>query len=144
MTGQNLTDEHHIVRQVPWARQLRGDLDEFLGITHHAFTLRESHKYLSVAWCEYFSAAPIEQLQLAISQLQKARRGGAKAVYWKCSVGEVRARLAPHVISAFHAPIADYECHAGLGDWPEDATLLEALAKDAIAEVFSAADFQKV
>jgi hypothetical protein len=141
MIGQNLADEHHVVRQVPYTRQIRNELDEFVGITHHAFTLPESHDYLSVAWCEYFAATPDEQLQSAVAQLKTARGGGGKAVYWKCSVGEVRTRLAPHEISAFHAPVENYECHAGLGEWPEDATLLETLAKDAIAEVFLAAHF---
>ncbi|WP_374428986.1 hypothetical protein [Tabrizicola sp.] len=140
MTAGSLSDEDHVIRQVPFSKQVRNGEDECIGVTHHAFTLREGEPYLSVAWCEYFDADAAQQTKLAVAQMRKVRSGGGKTVYWKSQVLEIRRSLDPHKITAFHNPDGEYECHAGLGDWPEEATLLETLAKDAIAELFSAAD----
>lgn len=95
MPETKLEDEHRIVRQVPFSKQIRDESNQLLGVRYDAFLLREGEKYLSVAWCEYFDAEQDEQARKAIDQLRTNRSDKKSTAYWIASVGNIRSVLAP-------------------------------------------------
>lgn len=140
MPETKLADEHRVVRQVPFSKQIRDEANQLLGVRYDAFLLREGEKYLSVAWCEYFNDDPEAQAIKAIGQLRASRSDRKSTAYWISSVGSIRGVLAPHAIRAIHEPLDGFECHAALRRWPEEAELLEKLALEAAADFVISGD----
>ncbi len=57
MKGDNLKDEHHVVRVVPFGKLRRDEHGTILGIDYTAFLRRENEDGLSVTALEYFAGA---------------------------------------------------------------------------------------
>jgi hypothetical protein len=140
MTSVCLDDTHRIVRQVSYAKQIRDEAGNIIGVRYSAFSLREDEDYLSVAWCEYFNCSFAEQVHSAILQLRGVRPDKDSTAYFVLSVGDIKDKLKPHKIRALHEPKEAYECHAALRRWPRKDALLERLAQEAAAQVLMSSD----
>lgn len=53
----NLPNEDHVLRYVPWARLLRTEKGDVIGVLGSAFKLWSGEEYLSATWLEYFKCS---------------------------------------------------------------------------------------
>ena len=76
MPSINLPPEHHVVRNVPWARLRKDDLDpeKVIGVLGDAFKLRDADDgVLSSTWVEYFAGSANEKIENAIKAMRASK-----------------------------------------------------------------------
>jgi hypothetical protein len=138
MPSIKLPHDHHVIRNVPWARLRKDDNDpeKVVGVLGEAFRLRAvDNGVLSSTWVEYFAGAPSEKLESAI----KAMRASNLEIKTKSGfvVGEVSAIAKTasdkgYTIRVLHEPEDDNKAHVAVRRWPnDDMEFFELLAADA-------------
>ncbi len=106
--GQNLPDEDHILRYVPWGRLRRDADDNVVGVLAQAFELRENEPYLSVNWVEYQEGDRDAQIHLSVWAMRDSfpNKLGVKSAF---AVGNVRkikdiCQASGHRVRIVHEP----------------------------------------
>lgn len=141
--GQQLPDEHHILRRVPWSRLLKDGDDNVIGFFPDAFKLRDGEPDLSVSWVEHHQGPTHEErVAQCIVELRKAnirktkKKLGTKTGFGIAVVGRVKevCARAPKQIRIVYTP-GDIGSHSSIENLPrDDERLREALATEAFAE----------
>jgi hypothetical protein len=142
MPSTKLPPEHHVVRNVPWARLRKDDSDpeKVVGVLGDAFKPRDADPgVLSSTWIEYFAGSREEKIENAI----KAMRASKLEIRAKSGfvVGEVQAVVSlanekRYKIRVLHEPEDDNKAHVAMRRWPnEDMEFFELLAAEAWSEL---------
>lgn len=140
MKGQNLPDEHHVIRVVPYGKLEKDEHGEPTGcLIFSAFQRRETEDGLSVTWLEYFAGERSEKIVRAVHAIRASNfKPGGKSAFAIGGVGPIKQTCVDkgHKIRIIHAPEDDNKAHAELRQLPrDDVALLEALACVTWAEV---------
>jgi hypothetical protein len=133
VANAKISEEHSLLRYVPWGR-LRKDADEtVLGVLPGAFALRPGEEYLSATWIEYFAGNKPAQVALAVKAVRasnltvKTKSGFAigvvKEIVSGCECIKIRIRI-------LHEEAPDNPAHAAVRRWPNDNDDLFALMAD--------------
>jgi hypothetical protein len=147
MPSTKLPPEHHLVRNVPWARLRKDDSDpeRVVGVLGDAFKLRDADDgELSSTWVEYFAGSPVEKIESAV----KAMRASKLEIRAKSGfvIGKVQAiaKLANdkgYKIRVLHEPEDDNKAHVSIRRWPnEDMEFFELLAAEAWSQLIMNSD----
>lgn len=146
--GQQLPDDHHVLRRVSWAR-LRKDADgEVVGCLAQAFELREDEQDLSVNWLEcHDKGTHAEKIGQCVVELRAASRRDGTKIGPKCGFAVARVRKVKEVCSGLRKQIrivyapSHIASHSVIKNLPrDDITLLEAFAVEAFTEVLMSKD----
>lgn len=126
MAQKPLREEHHVVRDVPYSRQLRDpETDEFQGILPDVFVPRPvDSDGLSTAWLECCTEAHTgSEFESARATFIAAnRKVGGKAVIAKIQVGRINEAAAQsgRRLRVVSAPLPGYSCHASIRRLPTE------------------------
>ncbi|MCQ8118984.1 hypothetical protein [Methylomonas rosea] len=140
--------DDHIIRYIPWAKLLKDEDDNVIGILGTAFKLREAtetraaEKYLSATWLEYFpnNGESNEQITAAI----RAMRASNIDVKPKSgfSIGKVSniqsacIQSNANAVRIVYAPSDSNKAHVAVNKFPcDDAGLCNLLAEEAWAQL---------
>lgn len=140
MPSAKLSPEHHIVRNVPWAklRKDENDPEKVIGVLGEAFKTRPSETTLSTTWLEYFAGTRPEKICGAIRAMRASKLEiKTKSGFAIGNVGNIAAVAADHnySIRVLHEPEDDNKAHVAVRRWPrDDMVLFELLAADAWSE----------
>lgn len=141
--GQQLPDDHHILRRVSWVRLRRNADGEVVGCLPQAFELRENEQDLSVSWLEHHNGVThAERIGQSVIELRVASRRCGTKIGPKCGFAVACVRKVKEVcgglrkqIRIVYAP-SDMASHAVIKNLPrDDMSLLEAFAAEAFTEV---------
>lgn len=140
MKGQNLPDEHHVIRVVPFSKLETDEDGRATGrLLFSAFQRRENEDSLSVTWLEYFAGDRSEMIVRAAQAIRASNfKPGGKSAFAIGGVKQIKHTCAEkgHRIRIIHAPEDDNKAHAELRQFPrDDVALREALAATIWAEV---------
>jgi hypothetical protein len=143
--GQNLPDEDHVIRYVPWGRLRKDEDDNVIGFLPQAFELREGELYLSVNWLEYHEGDRDTQIRLSVWAIRGEfeRPLGAKSGFAIGNVAKVKqtCQAAGSRVRIVHEPVTNNPGHAAVRRLPrDDMSLLDALATDAFTEAVNNSD----
>jgi hypothetical protein len=145
MKGQNLPDEHHVIRVVPFTKlETDGEGRPTGRVLFSAFQRRETEEGLSVTWLEYFAGDRPVQIVRAVHAIRASNfKPSPKSAFAIGGVGPIKQQCVAknHKIRIIHDPVDDNKAHAELRQFPrDDVALLEALATSGWSElVFNAA-----
>lgn len=142
MPSTKLPPEHHMVRNVPWARLRKDDDDpeKVVGILGEAFKLRDADEgILSSTWVEYFAGVRKEKIMLAVQAMRASKLDiKSKSGFAIGNVGKI-AEFAfdqGYKIRVLHEPVGDNKAHVAIRRWPsENMEFLELLALEAWSEL---------
>lgn len=139
MKGQNLANEHHVVRYVPYSRLLKDATDKPIGVLFSAFQRKDTEEGLSVTWLEYFAGERPTQIIGVVRAIRASEiTPGKQSGYAIGRVDAIKAQCTErkHKIRIIHWPVEDNKAHAELRQFPrDDVALLERLATDIWAEL---------
>lgn len=142
MPSTKLPPEHHVVRNVPWARLRKDDADpeKVVGVLGEAFKLREIDEgILSSTWVEYFAGAPNEKTESAIKALRASKlKIAPKSGFVVGKVGLIAeiAAVKGYTIRVLHEPEDDNKAHTAIRRWPnDDMEFFELLASEVWSEL---------
>jgi hypothetical protein len=141
MAPTKLPPDHHVVRNVPWAKLRKDDNDpeKVIGVLGEAFRLRPVEDSLSTTWLEYFAGSRSEQTYAAIRAMRASKLEiKPKSGFAIGNVGNVAAVAAirSYSIRVLHEPEDDNKAHVAVRHWPRDDILLfELLASGAWSEL---------
>ena len=143
--GQNLPDEDHIIRYVPWGRLRKDEYDNVIGFLPQAFEQRDGETYLSVNWLEYHDGDREGQIRLSVWAMRGSfdRPLGAKSAFAIGNVGKVKqtCQTAGRRVRIVHQPEPDNLGHAAIRQLArDDINLLDALAADAFVDSVNNSD----
>jgi hypothetical protein len=138
--GQQLADEHHVVRYVPPSRLRRDGDDNVLGLLYSALELRESESELSVSWLEYFQGDRRAQVVDCIRLNRKCivvRPSGAFAIGNVGALKRIGAtQTSGRAIKVVFTPSVNNPAHTSIQKLPRDElSLLDTLATEVFAEM---------
>jgi hypothetical protein len=139
---QNLPNDDHVMRYVPWTRLRKDEDDNVLGFLPQAFQLRPEEEGLSVNWVEYFSN-PATRRRECVWAMRKARSVGGKSAFAVGNVGKIKATCLASgaMVRIVHEPRDGEPSHSAIRRLPyDDLSLLAALAEDAFVEMVRNAD----
>lgn len=147
MPSTKLPPEHHVVRNVPWARLRKDDADpeRVIGVLGDAFKLREADEgVLSSTWVEYFAGSPVEKIENAIKAMRASKleiRAKSGFVVGKVQAIVTLANDKGYKIRVLHEPEGDNNAHVAMRRWPnEDMEFFELLAAEAWSELVMNSD----
>lgn len=140
MKGQNLPDEHHVIRVVPYGKlETDGNGEPTGRLLFSAFQRKEDDEGLSVTWLEYFPGDRPQQIERAVQAIRASNfKPGRKSAFAIGGVGPIKQQCLANKrkIRIIHEPVDDNKAHAELRQFPRDnVPLLEALAASTWAEV---------
>jgi hypothetical protein len=134
MKGDNLPDEHHVIRVVPYSKLDKDEEGQPTGgLLYSAFQRRDTEDGLSVTWLEYFVGNDHgKKVERAVHGIRASNyKPGGKAAFAIGNVGKIKqlCRAQNHTVRIIHAPVDDNKAHSEVRQIPrDDQVLLEALA----------------
>jgi hypothetical protein len=148
MKGQNLPDEHHVIRVVPYSKLDKDADGKPTGLLlFSAFQRKRDEEGLSVTWLEYFAGNRPQKIQRAVHAIRASDfKPGGQSAFAIGGVGPIKQKCLDrnHKIRIIHQPEDDNKAHAELRQFPrDDIALLEELATSTWAEVVLNADIPK-
>ena len=142
--GQQLSDEHHVMRYVPSSRLRRDGDDNVVGFFAAAFELRPEDDALSVNWVEYFSGDYPSQIELTVKSVRASKlKVGKNSAFGVAVVGSVKqlAQKSGKSIRVVFSPSDGNPSHTSIQKLPrEELVLFEALATEAFTELVRNSD----
>lgn len=143
--GAKLSDEHHVVRHIPFPN-LRKDGDEkVIGILPQAFQHKLDEKYLSVNWLEYFELDKgnnLVQTKKSIIEAKKSKKISGKSYFAIANVGKIKKAFLNKELDKIriaYAPSKNNPAHSGMYQIPkEDQDLMAMLAEELFDEMYVA------
>lgn len=141
--GQQLQDEHHVLRHVRWTRLLRDGDDNVLGFLGAAFALKADEEYLSVNWVEFFSGDRQSQINECVNEFRSQYDVSKKSAFGIANVCKIKAvcQEASRPVRIVYSPTPNLESHTSIQKLPRDEmALLEALATEAFTEMVMSAE----
>lgn len=136
MSQNNLPDEDHIVRYVPWKHVAKDADDNVSGIMGEAFRRRPEEDGLSVNWLERADAPAASKLKKTVELLTSGLRIGPKARIAIANVADLKRVCSSRnaKIRIVHIPVEGNEPHSEMRQFPRDNDeLLELIAAEAIS-----------
>lgn len=137
-TGQQLPDDHHVMRFVPWARLLKDEDDNVLGFLPEAFQLREGEDALSVNWLEHFAGSHQDRICYSVRAFRASVQVGKKSAFGVANVKKVKDICRAHEASVriVFAPSRNNPAHSLIKHLPrDDLELFDELAENAFTEL---------
>ena len=132
MKGQNVPDDHHVLRLASFSRLLLDDEQNPIGFLYTAFQRKETEDGLSVTWLEYFSGDEPQQIEAAVLAIRASNMSvGKKSAFAIGNVGAIKSECLAHKhkVRIIHWPEDDNKAHAELRRYPtEDIELFGRLA----------------
>lgn len=142
--GQQLSDEHHVMRYVPWTRLRRDGDDNVVGFLSSAFVLRAEEDALSVNWVEYFAGNHQSQIEASVKAFRASKlKVGDRSAFGVAVVGTVKqlAQKSGKSIRVVFSPSDANPSHTSIQKLPrEELVLFEALATEAFTELIKNSD----
>jgi hypothetical protein len=135
--GQQLLDEHHVMRYVPWTKLRKDGDDNVVGFLPAAFELREVEDHLSVNWLEYYSGDHQNQVTQCIKEFRSGFEVKRKSAFGVANAGKVKeiSQGNGKPVRIVYSPSDHNPSHTSIQKLPRDEfSLLEALASDAFTE----------
>lgn len=136
--GQQLHDDHQIMRYVPWSKLRKDGDDNVLGFLGSAFELRDTEEYLSVNWLEYYPGNHSDQIEQCIKEFRDAFGVRRKSAFGVANVRKVKdlAQSNGKAIRIVYTPSQTHPSHTSIQKLPRnELSLFEALAADAFTEM---------
>lgn len=136
--GQQLLDEHNVMRLVPSQRLRRDGDDNILGFLPQAFQLRPQEQGLSVNWLEHFDGDHSTQVASCIKAIRIHLDVRKKSAFGIANVRKVKeiCNTKSRTIRIVYAPSDGNESHTVIQKLPaDDMELLDALAIEAFTEL---------
>lgn len=136
--GQQLLDDHHVMRYVSWTKLRRDGDDNVLGFLPVAFELRVGEESLSVNWLEYFSGDRQIQISECVKMFRTSIDVKKKSAFGVAKVRKVKdvCQMNGKAIRIVYAPSPNNNAHASIQKIPRDEfAIFEALAADAFSEI---------
>lgn len=143
MSQNNIPEEDHIIRYVPWKHVAKDADDNVLGIMGEAFRRRPGEDGLSVNWLERADAPAVSKLGKSVQLLTSGLKIGAKARVAIANVAEFKSvsRRRNAKIRIVHIPVEGNEPHSEVRQFPrDDDELLELLAVEAVSAHYRCSD----
>jgi len=142
--GANLSDDHHVMRHVPWSRLIKDEADNVVGFYSQAFALRPNEESLSVNWLEYFGSDRKTNIRDSVLDFRRTFKVGKKSAFGIASVNKIKdtcSATAGLKVRVVYEPSKKNPAHSSIRHLPrEDLTLLDALAADAFSELVKNSD----
>lgn len=136
--GQQLPDDHHVMRFVPWNRLRKDEDDNVLGFLPQAFQLRDGEDALSVNWLEHFDGDRQQQVNKSVHAFRNSVQVGKKSAFGIARVKTVKdtCRASDVSVRIVFAPSHSNSAHSLIKHLPrDDLQLLDDLAADAFTEL---------
>lgn len=152
MPSKYVENNEHIVRNVSWSKlRKNADETEVYGPAVGAFELRidKGEEYLSASWLEYFEGVREVQIKCIVEEV----KGSNFVVGKKCrfaigNVGEIKnafKEAGKRNIRVINEPKPNNRAYVAVRGWvDDDQELLDLIAWDAWAEVWSLTDVEKI
>ncbi|WP_020161290.1 hypothetical protein [Methylobacter marinus] len=133
--------DNHIIRYIPWTKLRKNENGEVIGIISEAFKIRDTEKYLSATWLEYFQRplrkdqiiAAVEEMRasnLAVKPKSGFSLGKVSDIESVCTKRNIKN------IRIVYSPSDNNAAHVAVKSLPgDDLELLELLATEAWAEL---------
>lgn len=136
--SKKLPINDHVVRYVSWNKLRKDENDEVVGVLAEAFKMRDSDKFLSATWLEYFPGSREEQVCAAVRAIRASKLDvKPKSGFVIGEVGAIQAECAArnYKVLILHEPEDDNKAHVAVKLLPrDDMELLERLATGAWSE----------
>lgn len=142
--GQQLVNEHDVVRYVPWSKLRRDGDDNVLGFLPSAFQLRDWETELSVSWLQCFYGDRQAQVADCVKANRKSLTVGPSSAFAIGNVGKLKqvgsTQASGRAIKVVFTPSNNNPAHTSIQKLPRDELLLlETLATEVFTEmVFNA------
>ena len=136
--GENLPDEDHVMRYVPWSRLRKDEHENVIGFLWQAFELRQNESELSMNWLEYFDGDRDEKIRQSVRIFRQTRKVGPKSAYGIGNVGKIKRTCSEGgtQVRIVYDPEEVNLSHSVIRRLPrDDSSLLDALAADAFTDL---------
>lgn len=132
--GQQLKDDHHVLRYVPKKHQRTDGDGNILGILYAAFELRSTEESLSVNWVEYYEGDPQQQTTRCIQEFRCGYDVKKSSAFGIAKVANIRklSESAGKSIRVIFSPTENLPSHTSIQKIPrDDIAFLELMATEA-------------
>lgn len=138
--GQQLANEHHVVRYVPWSKLLRDGDDNVIGFLFSAFQLKSAEDDLSVNWLEFSTGSREFQITECVKIFRRDITVGAKSAFAIGRVDKLKEigsrQVSGRAIKVIFTPTETNAAHSSVEKLPRDEfALLELLAVECFTEM---------
>lgn len=136
--GQQLPDQDHVVRHVPWKGLRKDEQDNVIGILGASLAPRQDEDGVSVSHLEFHSGNKTTQLENTAKLMRGCRDIRPKCHFAIGKIDEIKrhARDAQVGIKIVCWPTQKNPAHAEIRNLPaSDMELLEALAEEVFTEI---------
>lgn len=141
--GQQLLDEHNVMRLVPFNRLRRDGDDNVLGFLPQAFQLRPQEESLSVNWIEHFDGNHSTQVASCIKAIRIHLEVRKKSAFGIANVKKIKeiCNTKSRTVRIVYAPSEGNDSHTVIQKLPiDDLEMLDALAIEAFSKLVLNAD----
>ena len=142
--GQQLSDEHHVMRYAPWSKLLKDVDGNAIGLLWAAFEFRPDEDNLSVSWLEYYPGNHSERIAKCVQGFREGSyKVTSKSAFGFANVKKLKEATAGtgKAIRIVFTPSASNPAHTSIQKLPRDEfALFELLAIDVFAEFVKNSD----